>query len=153
MTIATVTESYRSGESRRLTIASRRKDRNSDGVLCRREQDGGKGGTAEQFQRLTKLGVKVNISEMDVALNGLPGNSPEDRLRVQADIYKEVLGACVDIKGFSGVTFWGFSDRSTWVNWLRFLTQNIIAACPVVFRSIPQPDFPTYSARSSEVLS
>jgi len=86
-------------------------------------------------ERLTKLGVKVNISEMDVAFNGLPGNSPEERLKVQADIYNEVIGACVDIKGFSGVTFWGFTDRWTWINWLNRNNPNAVPERPLLFDS------------------
>ena len=87
----------------------------------------------KNVQRLTKLGVKVNISEMDVAFNGLPGKTPEERLKVQADIYQEVLGACVDIEGFSGVTFWGFSDRFTWVDWLNRNNPHAVPESPLLF--------------------
>lgn len=65
-------------------------------------------------KRLAALGLKVNISEMDVPIGALPEGSVEERLKVQADRTKEILAACIDIKGFVGVTWWGFTDMCTW---------------------------------------
>lgn len=74
---------------------------------------------AANARRLTRLGLSVNISEMDVALAAFPGGTMEEKLRRQAELYQEILAACVGIEGFSGVTFWGYTDRNTWVNGLN----------------------------------
>jgi endo-1,4-beta-xylanase len=67
-------------------------------------------------RRLTALGLRVNISEMDVAIRETPGDWPT-RLKLQALVYRQVIGNCSRIKGFDGVTFWGFTDKHSWINW------------------------------------
>ena len=37
-----------------------------------------------------------------------------DAQKAQADIYGDVLGACLPEKAFDGFTLWGFSDRYSW---------------------------------------
>ena len=52
---------------------------------------------SDNIKRLTALGVQVHITEMDVALpvDSLGNARPED-LRQQADIYREIVSACLD---------------------------------------------------------
>jgi endo-1,4-beta-xylanase len=69
-------------------------------------------------RRLTELGLKVNISEMDLALGLLPGEMPA-KLKAQADVYARIVRACTKENGFTGVTFWGYSDKYSWLNWRR----------------------------------
>lgn len=70
---------------------------------------------AANVRRLTGLGLKVNISEMDVRIRGLTGELPA-RLEKQRQVYHDIIAACIEIKGFMGVTFWGFSDAASWVD-------------------------------------
>jgi endo-1,4-beta-xylanase len=70
---------------------------------------------AANVRRLAGLGLRVRISEMDVRIRDLPGTLPE-RLQVQAETYRRVLTACMRVKRFEGITFWGFTDKHSWVH-------------------------------------
>jgi len=70
---------------------------------------------AANIRRLAALGLKVNISEMDVRIKELP-LAMSKRLEMQRDIYHDVIAACVREKGFMGITFWGFTDAHSWIN-------------------------------------
>ena len=58
------------------------------------------------LQRFADLGLRVNISEMDVQIATLPGDLPS-RLAVQRQAY---------VDGCEAVTFWGFTDRYSWID-------------------------------------
>jgi endo-1,4-beta-xylanase len=51
---------------------------------------------------------------MDVQANAL-GTTPAERLAAQRDVYERALGACVAVAGCESMTFWGFTDRHTWI--------------------------------------
>jgi endo-1,4-beta-xylanase len=63
--------------------------------------------------RLTALGLEVRISEMDVRVRTVRRGDPLAR---QSAAYRRVIGACVGQPGFAGVTFWGVSDRHSWIH-------------------------------------
>jgi endo-1,4-beta-xylanase len=66
--------------------------------------------------RLTKLGVQVHITELDVSLPvDAQGNArPEDVAR-QADIYGRAVKACLQNPGCTAIQTWGFSDKYSWI--------------------------------------
>ena len=83
-----------------------------------------------QIHRIGQLGLKVNISEMDVRVSKLPPPLQEERCEhksvtttaikehsdmVQTTIYRDILTAALSENCFHGIWFWGFSDRHTWV--------------------------------------
>jgi len=72
---------------------------------------------AANVRRLAQLGLKVNISEMDVRITEkeLPGTLAE-RLEIQRRIYHDIIAACVKEKGFMAITFWGFTDAYSWID-------------------------------------
>jgi GH35 family endo-1,4-beta-xylanase len=70
---------------------------------------------AVNVRRLAALGLKVNISEMDVRIKELP-LPMADRLELQRRIYHDVITACVREKGFVSVSFWGLTDAHSWIN-------------------------------------
>ena len=70
---------------------------------------------AANIRRLAALGLKVNISEMEVRIKELPLAMP-DRLEMQRRIYHDVIAACMKETGFTDITFWGFTDAHAWVN-------------------------------------
>jgi endo-1,4-beta-xylanase len=70
---------------------------------------------AANVRRLTDLGLRVHISEMDVRIRDLPGCWPH-RLQVQAQTYGQILAACLREPGFDGIKFWGFTDRHSWIH-------------------------------------
>ena len=68
------------------------------------------------IKRLTGLGVRVHITEMDVALPlDSNGNArPQDLVR-QADIYRDVALACLSNPGCTAIQTWGFTDKYSWI--------------------------------------
>jgi len=65
---------------------------------------------AQLVADLEALGVQVAITELDI-----PASDPVSPLEVQADTYREALGACL-INQCREVTLWGFTDRYTWID-------------------------------------
>ena len=62
--------------------------------------------------RLGALGLSVNLSEVDV--RGVHGAA--EGLRRQCHVVHELLSACLAEPAFTGVTFWGVTDRHSWVH-------------------------------------
>ena len=67
----------------------------------------------DQIHRLGKLGLTVNISEMDVRVSKLPPHLHE---KAQNQIYHDILVAALSEPACDGIWLWGFSDRHTWVS-------------------------------------
>jgi endo-1,4-beta-xylanase len=99
---------------------------------------------AANVRRLAGLGLRVRISEMDVRIRDLPGTLPE-RLEVQAQTYRRVLTACMREKRFEGITFWGFTDKHSWVH-KQFGEDN-----PLLFDDHYRPK-PAYQAIRESLL-
>ncbi|KAK0631162.1 glycoside hydrolase superfamily [Bombardia bombarda] len=58
------------------------------------------------------LGVEVALTELDIRLQ-TPATAAN--LALQKTAYKNVVGACVQVKGCVGVTIWDFYDPFSWV--------------------------------------
>lgn len=67
------------------------------------------------MQRFADLGLRVNISEMDVQIKGLPGDLAA-RLAFQQQTYHDMVAACVAVPACHAVTFWGFTDKYSWID-------------------------------------
>lgn len=96
-------------------------------------------------RRLTRLGLKVNISEMDLSIARYPGELPA-RLKAQADVYAGIVRACAKEKGFTGVTFWGYSDRYSWLNWRGGKSTK---ALPLLFDADMKPKPALFAVRDA----
>jgi GH35 family endo-1,4-beta-xylanase len=59
---------------------------------------------AANVRRFAALGLKVNISEMDVRISNL-SRDLMTKLQVQRRVYHEIILACANVRGFIGVTF------------------------------------------------
>lgn len=71
---------------------------------------------SENIRRLTALGVQVHITEMDVALPvDAQGEASPGGLRQQADIYREIVAACLAYTGCTAIQTWGFTDKYSWI--------------------------------------
>jgi endo-1,4-beta-xylanase len=71
-----------------------------------------------QIRRIGELGLKVNISELDVRVSKLPSDGEENnniRALAQTQIYRDILSAALSEPSFDGIWLWGFTDRHTWV--------------------------------------
>jgi len=68
---------------------------------------------SQNIDRLTKLGLEVHITEMDVKLDG--GGTDQQKLQKQADVYGSLLKACLAFPNCKSFESWGFTDRYTWL--------------------------------------
>ena len=71
--------------------------------------------TARNVRRLAELGLLVNISEMDVRVARVGGDSGA-KLQEQRRVYHDVIGVCVAEPRCHAVTLWGFSDGHSWID-------------------------------------
>lgn len=71
---------------------------------------------AANIGRLTKLGLQVHITELDVSLPiDSDGHAKESDLRRQADVYRGIVHACVQNPGCTAIQTWGFTDKYSWI--------------------------------------
>ncbi len=73
-----------------------------------------KAGFARYLRALARLGVKVEITELDVALPLLAATP--DPLAAQAAAYQRVAAACAAVRACTGVTVWGLRDPDSWLD-------------------------------------
>jgi endo-1,4-beta-xylanase len=69
---------------------------------------------ARYLKALGDLGVKVEITELDVALPLVPASGRP--LDAQADVFGRVAGACGQVSACTGLTVWGLRDPDTWMD-------------------------------------
>lgn len=68
------------------------------------------------IDRFTALGIQVHITEMDVALPvDTDGNARAEDLQRQAEIYRQIAGACLSHPKCTAIQTWGFTDRYSWI--------------------------------------
>jgi len=73
----------------------------------------------QNLERFAGLGLRVEITEMDVPIGEL-GGDPATRLARQSTLTHDIVAACVALPACSGVTFWGLTDRYSWLNDARW---------------------------------
>jgi len=76
-----------------------------------------------QIHRLGNLGLKVNISEMDVRVSQL---APDLRQIAQRQIYHDIIAAALTEPAFDGIWLWGFTDKHTWVTQFYFEDEPLV---------------------------
>lgn len=114
-----------------------------DGVSFQTHLGGGfgpaptKSSVIQNLQRFADLGLLVHISEMDVEIAGLHPSIPGG-LAGQREVYHDMVGACLAVARCDSVTFWGFTDKYTWVkDYLGILQDR------------PLPFDPTYQPKAA----
>ncbi len=68
----------------------------------------------KNMQRLAALGLKVQISEMDVEVQN-DTRPMAQRLAAQATIYGDMLHDCLSVHACISFATWGFTDRYSWI--------------------------------------
>jgi endo-1,4-beta-xylanase len=72
---------------------------------------------ARNIARFTKLGVEVQITEMDVSLPlASHGQASNSQLAWQATVYRSIATACAENPGCTAFQTWGFTDRYSWIS-------------------------------------
>jgi endo-1,4-beta-xylanase len=81
---------------------------------------------AANIARLAALGLQVHITELDVSLPLSPPGDSESRpvinndlhdkdLLGQAQVYGDVMHACLQNAGCTAIQTWGFTDKYSWI--------------------------------------
>lgn len=68
----------------------------------------------QNFERFARLGLDIHISEMDVDISGLSGDTAS-RFAAQARVFGDAALACSHVGACSRFTTWGTTDASTWL--------------------------------------
>ena len=66
------------------------------------------------MHKIGDLGLKVNISEMDVRVSKLSTSGSDAtaiKIAAQTQIYRDILSAALSEPAFDGIWLWGFTDR------------------------------------------
>lgn len=91
------------------------------------------------MRRFAGLGLKVYITEFDVNMHDFEG-SEEEKNQKQADIYRDMVSACVEVGAevCPNFGFLGLVDRQSWYNGI-----GLDEADPLMFKSdyTPKPAF------------
>lgn len=66
---------------------------------------------AKNLERFAKLGVELQITELDIRLN----DSRPTSLSAQAKLYGEITNLCVQQPACKAVQTWGFTDKHSWI--------------------------------------
>lgn len=66
----------------------------------------------DNLARFAALGVDVAITELDTRM---PVPATPERLRRQAAVYQQAIGACLAVPRCVSFTVWGFTDAYSWV--------------------------------------
>lgn len=66
------------------------------------------------MQRLAALGLKVQITEMDVEIQG-DTHPLAQKLTLQAQVYRVMLGVCLSVPNCTAFVMWGFTDLHSWI--------------------------------------
>jgi len=69
----------------------------------------------ENFTRFAELGLRVNVSELDVRISDLPWDQPTN-LAIQRQVFHRVASACLAVSACEGITAWGITDKYSWVD-------------------------------------
>ncbi|MDF2013286.1 endo-1,4-beta-xylanase [Priestia megaterium] len=68
----------------------------------------------ENFKRYENIGLKTQITEMDVKIQH--SNKPnQERLQDQAKMYSETLNACLASSSCNAFITWGVTDKYSWI--------------------------------------
>jgi len=91
---------------------------------------------ADAIRRFAALGLRVEITEIDVTIDP----SQPGALERQAETYRRLTRACFTTPGCDGITTWGVTDKFTWIR--DFFA---VAGAPLLFDASYAPK-PAYFA-------
>lgn len=97
---------------------------------------------SENIGRLTALGLKVHITELDVSLPvNADGIASASDLQLQADVYRQIASACREHAGCTAIQTWGFTDKYSWIPWFSKHTRGAALLFDRQYR--PKPAYGT----------
>jgi len=113
-----------------------------DGVGIQMHLDGSSPPRKEDvIEAFRSYGIPVYLTEFDVDMSKVPG-SAEERNEIQARIYQEIVGACLESGVCKQIWFWDVYDKYSWLDEKRGGDPK---ADPTMFNDSLQPK-PAYFA-------
>jgi endo-1,4-beta-xylanase len=67
------------------------------------------------FTRFAALGLKVEITELDVRVPVGPSAPSAAALAAQKQLYADVVAACLDVAACDAIVVWGVNDGESWI--------------------------------------
>jgi len=100
----------------------------------------------DTMRKFGELGVKVYITEFDVDVHRIPGTQQE-RWEYQANLYRDMLEACLESKVCTSFATWGVSDSTSWITCAEEWCVNVPDAAPLMFDRDFNPKPAYYAVR------
>ncbi|MBQ9143307.1 MAG: endo-1,4-beta-xylanase [Lachnospiraceae bacterium] len=101
-------------------------------------------------EKLGSLGLKINLTELDVCLGSWPEIKPatEENLKAQGQYYYNLINGLLQLQEeekveMDAITFWGFTDKLSWRG-----ERN-----PALFNNMYQPKYAYYGAMQMKELA
>jgi endo-1,4-beta-xylanase len=95
------------------------------------------------MKRFGDLGIKVYVTEFDVNMHDVKA-SDTDKAQTEANIYYDMMRACIESKVCPSFSILGITDKETWYNYL-----NLPGAMPLPFDEHYKPKPAYYSLRNA----
>jgi endo-1,4-beta-xylanase len=67
------------------------------------------------IDEITSMGLKCSITEFDIRICNLQNTPSRQQLEVQKQEYQKMIQLFLVNKGVTGITFWGFTDKLSWI--------------------------------------
>jgi endo-1,4-beta-xylanase len=84
------------------------------------------------MRQFADLDVEIYITEFDVDVHRVPG-SQQDRWEYQANLYRDMLEACLESGVCNSFATWGVSDSTSWITCREDWCVNVPDADPLMF--------------------
>ncbi len=68
------------------------------------------------MQRFARLGLELQLTEVDVLINDDLGGATRAKLRQQASVYRKLFKLCLSVRQCTGVNIWGLVDKYHYIN-------------------------------------
>lgn len=118
-----------------------------DGIGMQMHIDGGHPPTKDEvisnMKRFADLGLGVYVTEFDINMNDLQTNA-HGKDQIQANIYYEMMRACIESKVCHHFAYLGISDEETWYNHIGLKDPR-----PLMFDKRYQPKPAFFSTRAA----
>jgi endo-1,4-beta-xylanase len=67
------------------------------------------------IDEITSMGLKCSITEFDIRICNNQNTASIQQLAIQKQKYQNMVGLFLGHKGVTGITFWGFTDKHSWI--------------------------------------
>ncbi len=75
----------------------------------------GKQSLVATFNRFAALGLKIEITELDVRVQTTAGNPTAAALTAQSQAYGDIVSACLAVPACDAIVVWGVTDAESWI--------------------------------------